>query len=84
MCIFSLPEVVYPVGLFGIDICSEGLGNHLDDVFCTAVCLLVKGGRWHEVNIECFVEFSEEIGDKLRALIRDDFVRYSMVAVDLT
>ena len=47
MCVLCLPEVVYPVGLFGIDVCSEGLCDRLDGAFCTAVCLLVKGGRWH-------------------------------------
>ena len=84
MCILGLPEVVYPVGLFGIDIGSEGLCDWFDGAFCTAVCLLVKGGSWHEVNIESFVEFSKEIGDKLRSSIRDDFLRYSMLTVDLT
>ena len=84
MCILGLPEVVYPVGLFGIDIRSEGLHNCLDGAFCTAVCLLVKSCGWHKVNIEGFVELSKEIGDKLQSTIRDDFVRYSMVAVDLT
>ena len=44
MCVFGLPEVVYPVGLFGIDIGSEGLCDRLDGAFCTAVCLLVKSG----------------------------------------
>ena len=44
MCILGLPEVVYPVGLFGIDIGSEGLCNRPDDAFSTAVCLLGKGG----------------------------------------
>ena len=77
-------EVVYPVGLFGIDIGSEGLCDRLDGAIGTPVCLLVKGGQWHEVNIEYFVEFSKEIGDKLRSSIRDDFLGYSMVAVDLT
>ena len=86
MCILGLldSEVVYPVGLFGIDIGSEGLCNRLDGAFCTAVCLLVKSGRWHEVDIESFVEFSKEIGYKLRSSIRDDFLEYSVVAVDLT
>ena len=84
MCVLGLPEVVHPVGLFGIDIGSEGLRNRFDGALCTAVCLLVKGGRWHEVNIESFVEFSKEIGDKLGSSIRDDFLGYSVVAVDLT
>ena len=84
MYILGLPEMVYPVGLFGIDIGSEGLHDCLDGAFCTAVCLLVKGCQWHEVNIESFVEFSKEIGDKLGSSIRDDFLRYSMIAVDLT
>ena len=44
MCILGLPEVVYPVGLFGIYICSEGLCDRFDGTFGTAVCLLVKGG----------------------------------------
>ena len=76
--------MVYPVGLFGIDIGSKGPSNHLDGTFSTTVCLLVKGGRWHEVNIESFVEFSKEIGYQLRSWIRDDFLGYSMVALDLT
>ena len=84
MGVLSLPEVVYPVGLFGIDIGSEGLCNRFDGAFGTAVCLLVKCGRWHEVNIESFVEFSKEIGDKLGSSIRDDFLGYSVIAVDLT
>ena len=84
MCILCLPEVVYPVGLFGIDIGSEGLCDRLDGAFCTAVCLLVKSGRWHEVNIESFMEFFKEVGDKLRSSIRNDFLGYSMIAVDLT
>ena len=84
MRILGLPEVVYPVGLFGIDIGSEGLRDRFNGAFCTAVCLLVKGCRWHKVNIESFVEFSKEIGDKLRSSIRDDFLGYSVVAVDLT
>ena len=84
MCVLGFPEVVYPIVLFGIDICSEGLCNRLDGVFCTAVCLLVKGSQWHEVNIESFVEFCEEIGYKLWSLIRDDFMRYSMEAVEHT
>ena len=46
--------------------------------------VLLKGGRWHEVNIDCFVEFSKEIGVKLGSSIRDDFLGYSVVAVDLT
>ena len=83
MCVLGLPEVVYPVGLFGIDIGSEGLCDRLDGAFCTAVCLLVKGGRWHKVNIESFVEFSKEIGDKLGSSIRDDFLGDSLVGVDL-
>ena len=65
MCVLGLPEMVYPVGLFGIHIGSEGLCNRLDGAFCASICLLVKGSRWHEVNIESFVEFSKEIGDKL-------------------
>ena len=84
MGVLGLPEVVYPVGLFGIDIGSEGLCDRFDGAFCTAVCLLIKGGRWHEVNIEGFVEFSKEIGYKLGSSIRDDFLGYSVVAVDLT
>ena len=84
MYILGLPEVIYPVGLFGIDIYSEGLCNELDGAFCTAVCLLVKGGRWHKVNIESFMEFCKEIGDKLGSLIRDDFLGNSVIAVDLT
>ena len=70
MCVLGLPEVVYPVGLFGIDIGPEGLCDRFDGAFCAAVCLLVEGSRWHEVNIECFVEFSKEIGDKLRSSVR--------------
>ena len=84
MCVLGLPEVVNPVGLFGIDIGSERLCNRLDGAFCAAICLLVKGGRWHKVNIESFMEFSKEIGDKLRSSIKDDFLGYSVVAVDLT
>ena len=84
LCVLSLPEVIYAVGLFGIGVGSEGLCDCLDGVFCTAVCLLVKGSRWHEVNIESFVEFSNEIEDKLGSSIRDDYLGYSMVAVDLT
>ena len=84
MGVLGLPEVVYPVGLFGIDIGSEGLRNRFDGAFCTAVYLLMKGGRWHEVNIEGFVEFSKEIGYKLGSSIGDDFLGYSVVAVDLT
>ena len=84
MCILGLSEMVYPVSLFGIDIGSEGLRNRLDGAFCTAIGLLVKGGGWHEVNIEGFVEFSKEIGDKLGSSIRDDFLGYSVIAVDLT
>ena len=84
MYILGLPEVVSQVGLFGIEICSESLCNCLNCAFCAAVCLQVKGGRWHEVNIESFVEFSKEIGDKLGSSIRDDFLGYSMIAVDLT
>ena len=84
MYIFGLPEMVYPVGLFGIDIGSEGLCDRLDCSFGTVVCLLVKGGRWHEVDIEGFVEFSKEIRDTLGSSIRDDFLGYSMIAVDLT
>ena len=84
MCVLGLPEVVHPVGLFGIDIGSEGLRDRFDGAFRTAVCLLVKGGRWHEVNIKSFMEFSKEVGDKLRSSIRDDFLGYSVVAVDLT
>ena len=76
--------MVYAVGLLGIDIGSEGQRDCLDGVFCTAVGLLVKGGRWHEVNIEGFVESSKEIRDLLRSSIRDDFFGYSMIAVDLT
>ena len=76
--------MVCPVALFGIDIGSEGLCDRLDSAFGTAVCLLVKDGRWHEVNIECFVEFSKEIGYKLGSSIRDDFFGYSVVAIDLT
>ena len=53
--------MLYSVGLFGIDIGSEGLCDCLDGAFCTAVYLLVDGGRWHEVNIECFMELSKEI-----------------------
>ena len=84
MCVLGLPEVVYPVSLFGIDIGSEGLCDCLDSAFGTAICFLVKGGQWHEVNIESFVQFSKEIGDKLGSSIRDDFLEYSVVAVDLT
>ena len=84
MCIHGFPEMVYPVGLFGIDVCSKGLCDRLDSAFGTTVCLLVKGGRWHEVNIEGFVEFSKEIGDKRGSSIRDDFLGYLMIAVDLT
>ena len=84
MCVLGLPEVVYPVGLFGSDVCPESLCNRHNGAFCATVCLLVKGGRWHEVNIKSFMEFSEEIGYKLWSSIRDDFARYSMVAVDLT
>ena len=84
MCVLGLPEVVYPVGLFGIDIGAEGLCDCFDGAFRTAVRLLVECGRWHEVNIEGFVEFSKEIGDKLGSSIRDDFLGYSVVAVDLT
>ena len=84
MYVLSLPVVVYPVGPFGIYICSEGLCNGLDSASCIAICLLVKGGRRHEVNIECFVEFFKDIGDKLRSSIRDDFLGYSIIAVDLT
>ena len=84
MYVLGLPEVVYPVGLFGINIGSEGLCDRLDGAFGTVVCLLVKGGRWHKVNIESFVEFSKEIGDNLRSSIRDDFLGYSVIVVDLT
>ena len=84
MCVLGLLEVVYPVGLFGIDIGSEGLCNRLDGAFCAAVCLLMKGGRWHEVNIEGFVEFSDKVGYKLRSSIRNNLVGYSVIAVDLT
>ena len=84
MCILGLPKMVYPVGLFGINVGSEGLCDRLDGAFCTAVYLLVKGSRWHEVNIESFVEFCKQIGDKLGSSIRDDFLWYSVVAVDLT
>ena len=45
MSILGLPEVVYPVGLFGINIGSKGLHNRLNGTFGTAVCLLVKGSR---------------------------------------
>ena len=37
-----------------------------------------------EVNIKSFMEFSEEIGEKLRSSIRNNFLGYSMIAVDLT
>ena len=84
MCILGLPEMVYPVDLFGIDIYSEGLCDRPDSAFGTAICLLVKGGRWHEVNIESFVEFSKEIGDKLGSSIRDDFLGYSVIVIHLT
>ena len=84
MYVLGLPEMVYPVGLFGIHIGSEGLCNSLDGARYAAICLLVKGSRWHEVNIESFVEFSKEIGDKLGSSIRDDFLGYSVIAVDLT
>ena len=84
MCILGLSEVVYTVDLFGIDICPEGLCNCLDGALCAAIRLLVKSSRWHKVNIEDFVEFSKEIGDKLQSSIRVDFMRNSMVAVDLT
>ena len=84
MCILGLPEMVCPVSLFGVDICSGGLCDRLDCAFGTAICLLVKGGRCHEVNIESFVEFSKEVGDNLGSSIRDDFLGYSMMAVDLT
>ena len=84
MCVLGLPEMVYPVSLFGIHIGSQGLCNRLDGAFCATVCLLVKSGRWHKVNIEGFVEFSKEIGDNLGSSIRDDFLGYSMIAVDLT
>ena len=86
MYIFGLPKVVYPVGLFGIDIGSEGLHNRLDGAFCAAICLLVKCSRWHEVNVKSFIEFSKEIGDKLRSSIRDDFARHptGMAVADLT
>ena len=53
--ILGLPKVVYPVGLFGIDICSEVLCNCIDGAFGTAVCLLVKYSRWHVVNIKSFM-----------------------------
>ena len=36
------------------------------------------------MNIESSVEVSKEIGDKLGSSIRDDFLGYSVVAVDLT
>ena len=84
MCILGLPEVVYPVGLFGIDIGPEGLCNRLDRAFNTAVYFLVNSGRWHEVNIDSFVEFFKEIGDKQWSSIRGDFLRYSIIAADLT
>ena len=76
--------MVCPVALFGIDIGSKGLCDRLDSVFGTAVCLLVKGSQWHEVNIKHFVEFSKEIGYKRWSLITDDFLGYSVVAIDLT
>ena len=60
MRVLGLPEVIYPVGLFGIDIGMEGLCNRLDGAFCATICLLVKGGRWHKVNIESFMEFSKD------------------------
>ena len=84
MGVVGLPEMVYPVGRFGIDIGSEDLCNCLDGAFCAAICLLVKGGRWHKVNIESFVECSKKIGYKLGSSIRDNFLGYSVVAVDLT
>ena len=84
MCILGLPEMVYPVGLFGIDICSKGRCDRLDSAFGTAVCLLVKGGRWYEVNIEGIIEFSKEIRDILGSSIRNDFLGYSIIVVDLT
>ena len=84
MCVLGLPEVVYPITLFGIDIGSEGLYNSFDGALCTAVCLLVKVGRWHEVNIESFVEFLKAIGDKLGSSIRDGFLGYFLVTVDPT
>ena len=46
--------------------------------------LIRCNSRWHKVNIEGFVDFSKEIGYKLRSSIRDDFLGYSVVAVDLT
>ena len=82
--VLALPEVVYPVGLFGIDIGLEGLCDCFDGAFSTAICLLVKSGRWHEVNIKSFVKFSKEIGYKLGSSIRDDFLGCSVIAVDLT
>ena len=45
MCVLGLPEVVYSVSLFGIDIGSEGLCDRLDGAFGTAIGLLVKGSR---------------------------------------
>ena len=36
------------------------------------------------VNIEGFVEFCKEIGYKLGSSIRDDFLGYSVVEIDLT
>ena len=84
MCILGLRGVVYPVGLFGIDIGSKGLHNHLTSVFCTAVCFLVNGGQWHEVNIVRLVEFSKVIRYNLHSSIRHDFMRYSKVTVDHT
>ena len=60
------------------------LGNCLDCSFCTAVCLLVESCRWREVYIERLVQFCEVVGHKLRSSIRDDFVRYAIVIVDLT
>ena len=84
MCVLRLPEVVYAVGLLGIDIGSECLRNRLYGVCCSAICLLVKGYQWHKENIESFVEFPKEIGDKLGSSIRDNFLGYSMIAVDLT
>ncbi len=81
VCEFGEGEPVAPVGLSVVDEDPEILLNLLVYSFCLAVCLRMEGGRHVHRDVEHFIEFLHELGDKLRSPIRDDGNGHAMSGI---
>ncbi len=74
-------EPVAPVGLLMVDEDTEVLLHFLVNPFGLSVCLWVEGGGCVRCNVEHSIELFHELGDELRAVVGDDYLRHSMAGV---